>query len=163
MLSLAERGVRAAIVRFSPTVHGPGDNGFMPIIVGAARRTGTSAYIGDGTNRWPTVHRLDAARLVHLAVESAPGGSILHAVADEGVPIRAVAETIGRHLGVPVVSITPDRAAEHFGFLAGFAGLDAPASSALTCELLGWEPIHPGLIEDLEQGHYFEQVPAVAS
>jgi nucleoside-diphosphate-sugar epimerase len=154
VLSLAASGVRSSVMRLSPTVHGDGDNGFMATIVGIARAKGVSAYIGDGANRWNAVHRLDAARLFRLALD-APAGSTLHAVADEGVSIREVAEVIGRHLDVPVVSIAPDQAAEHFSFLAAFLALDSPASSALTRDLLGWQPTEVGLIDDLEVGHYF--------
>jgi nucleoside-diphosphate-sugar epimerase len=154
-LSLADRGVRSSVLRLPPTTHGDGDNGFMTSIVGIARNTGVSGYLGDGANRWPAVHRLDAAHLFRLAVERAPAGSTLHAVADEGVPIRAVADVIGRHLGIPVAAIAPGDAAAHFTWLAGFIGLDSPASSTLTRELLGWQPTQPGLIEDLEKGHYF--------
>ena len=154
-LSLASRGVRSSIVRLSPTVHGDGDNGFVATLVDIARNKGTSGYIGDGSNRWPAVHRLDAAHLFRLALEKAPAGSTLHAVADEGVPVRAIAEVIGRHLELPVVAISPENAGEHFSFLAGFLALDSPASSVLTRELLGWQPVHPGLLADLDQGHYF--------
>jgi nucleoside-diphosphate-sugar epimerase len=154
-LALADRGVRSVVLRLPPTVHGDGDNGFMAAIVGIAREKGVSGYIGDGSNRWPAVHRLDAAHLFRLAAEQVPAGSTLHAVADEGVPIRDVAEVIGRHLSLPVVSVAPENAPEHFTWLAGFLGLDSPASSALTRELTGWQPTHPGLIEDLEKGHYF--------
>jgi nucleoside-diphosphate-sugar epimerase len=154
-LSLASQGVRSSIVRLPPTNHGDGDNGFIASIVGVAREKGVSGYVGDGTNRWPAVHRLDSARLFRLALEQAPAGSTLHAVADEGVPIRDVAEVIGRHLDVPVVSVSPEDAGEHFTWMAGFVGLDAPASSALTRELLGWQPTQPGLIDDLDRGHYF--------
>jgi nucleoside-diphosphate-sugar epimerase len=159
-LSLAERGVRSSVLRLPPTVHGDGDNGFMATIVGIARDKGVSGYIGDGTNRWPAVHRLDAAHLFRLAVEKAPAGSTLHAVADEGVPIRDIAEVIGRHLGLPVVAISPEDAGEHFTWLAGFLAVDSPASSALTRELLGWQPTNPGLIDDLEKGHYFHDPSA---
>ncbi len=154
-LSLAGRGVRSTVVRLPPTNHGDGDNGFMTTIVGIARDKGVSAYIGDGTQRWPAVHRLDSARLFRLAVETAPAGTTLHAVADEGVPLRDIAEVIGRHLELPVASIAPEDAAEHFSFLAGFLGVDVPASSALTREQMDWQPTQPGLLEDLEQGHYF--------
>jgi nucleoside-diphosphate-sugar epimerase len=154
-LALASRGVRSCVVRLPPTNHGDGDNGFMAALVAIARDKGVSGYIGDGSNRWPAVHRLDSARLFRLAVESAPAGSALHAVADEGVPIREIAEVIGRHLEIPVVSISPEHAGEHFAWLAGFLGFDAPASSALTRELLDWRPTHPGLIDDLDEGHYF--------
>jgi nucleoside-diphosphate-sugar epimerase len=154
-LSLASRGVRSSALRLPPTVHGDGDNGFMATIVGIARDKGVSGYLGDGSNRWPAVHRLDAAHLFRLALEDAPAGSTLHAIADEGVPIRAVAEVIGRHLGLPVAAIPPEDAAEHFTWLAGFIGLDSPASSALTRQLLGWQPTQPGLLDDLDKGHYF--------
>jgi nucleoside-diphosphate-sugar epimerase len=156
-LALATRGVRSSVVRLPPTVHGDGDNGFVSVIVGADRTHGASAYIGDGANRWPAVHVLDAARLFRLALEQAPAGSTLHAIADEGVPIREIAEVIGRGLELPVVSLSPEDAAGHFGFLAGFLAIDSPASSAFTRELLGWEPTQVGLIDDLEQGHYFHR------
>ncbi len=159
-LEFAERGVRSMSVRFSPTVHGKGDNGFAAMIVAADRAAGAAAYIGDGVNRWPAVHRSDAARLVRLGIESAPAGSVLHAVGEEGVAIRDVAEAIGRGLKLPVTSITDEQAAGHFGFLAGFLGLDIPASSALTRELLAWEPTGPGLIADVESGHYFAAAAA---
>jgi nucleoside-diphosphate-sugar epimerase len=155
-LSLAARRVRSSVLRLPPTVHGEGDHGFMATLVGIARRKGVSGYPGDGSNRWPAVHRLDAARLFRLALEQAPAGSTLHAVADEGVPIRAIAEVIGRHLDVPVAAIAPENAAGHFAWLAGYIGVDSPASSTLTRELLGWQPTHQGLIDDLEKGHYFD-------
>ncbi|MFG2593189.1 SDR family oxidoreductase [Streptomyces sp. NPDC048438] len=153
-LGLASRGIRSSVVRLS-TCHGEGDNGFVTALVDIARAKGASGYIGDGVNRWPVVHRLDAARLFRLAVEKAPAGSVLHAVAEEGVAIRDIAEVIGRQLDVPVVSVAPEEAAAHFSWLAGFLGLDAPASHALTGELLDWRPTRPGLLEDLEKGHYF--------
>ena len=143
------------MLRLPPTVHGDGDNGFMTALVGLARQHGNAAYVGDGANRWPAVHRLDAARLFRLAVEKAPAGSVLHAVGDEGVPIRAIAEVFGQQLNLPVVSVPPEDAAERFSFLGGFIGLDSPASATITRELLDWQPTHQGLIEDLEQGHYF--------
>jgi nucleoside-diphosphate-sugar epimerase len=155
VLSLASRGVRSSVMRLPPTNHGEGDNGFMAMLVGIARDKGVSGYIGDGSARWPAVHRLDSARLFRLAVESAPAGSTLHAVADEGVPIREIAEVIGRHLDITVESISLEDAGEHFGWLGGFLGLDSPASSVLTRELLGWEPTHAGLIADLDEGHYY--------
>jgi nucleoside-diphosphate-sugar epimerase len=154
-LSLASRNVRSSVVRLPPTCHGEGDNGFMAALVGMARASGVSGYVGDGANRWPAAHRLDAAQLFCLAVEDdVPAGSTLHAVAEEGVRIREVAEVIGRQLELPVVPIAPEEA-DHFGFLARFIGLDSPASSVLTRELTGWKPTHPGLIDDLDQGHYF--------
>ena len=154
-LSFASRNVRSSVVRLPPTNHGEGDNGFIATLVGIARNKGVSGYIGDGTNRWPAVHRLDSAHLFQLALEKAPAGSTLHAVAEEGVPIREVAEVIGRHLRLPVVPIAPEDAGEHFTWMADFLGADAPASSELTRELLGWQPIQPELIEDLDKGHYF--------
>ena len=162
-LSLASQGVRSSIVRLPPTNHGDGDNGFIATLVGIAREKGISGYIGDGTNRWPAVHRLDSAHLFRLGLEEAPAGSTLHAVAEEGVPVRDIAEVIGRHLDLPVVSIAPEDAGRHFTWLGGFLGLDAPASSALTRELLGWQPTHLGLIADLDQGSYFREThPAAA-
>ncbi|MGD0607364.1 MAG: SDR family oxidoreductase [Streptosporangiaceae bacterium] len=154
-LSFASRGVRSSVVRLPPTNHGDGDNGFMATLVAIARDKGVSGYLGDGSNRWPAVHRLDSAHLFRLALEQAPAGSTLHAVADEGVPIRAVAEVIGRHLDIGVVSIAAEDAAGHFTWLAGFIGADSPASSTLTRELLGWHPTQPGLLDDLDKGHYF--------
>ncbi len=154
-LSLASQGVRSSIVRLPPTNHGDGDNGFIATLVGIAHEKGVSGYIGDGANRWPAVHRLDSARLFRLGLEKAPAGSTLHAVADEGVPIHDIAEVIGRHLELPVVSISPEDAGEHFTWLGGFLAIDSPASGALTSELLAWRPTHPGLIDDLDEGHYF--------
>lgn len=150
----AERGVRSVGLRFSPTVHGEGDTGFVSTLVGVARSTGVSGHIGDGANRWPAVHRADAARLVRLALEQAPAGSAVHAVGEEGIPARDIAEAIGRRLDVPVVSVAPEEAAEHFGWIGSFFALDVPASSALTRERLGWTPTHPGLLADLEAGYY---------
>ncbi len=161
-LALAERGVRSAIVRFPPTVHGEGDHGFVPMLIDGARTRGVAAYVGDGANRWSAVHRLDAARLFRLAVESAMAGSVLHGVAEEGVPTREIAEAIGRHLGVPTRSITPDEAVEHLGFIGVFFGADVRASSALTRERMGWEPEQPGLIADLDAGHYFAEASSAA-
>ncbi|HEV7203470.1 MAG TPA: SDR family oxidoreductase [Jatrophihabitans sp.] len=154
-VALAERGVRTVVVRFAPTVHGPGDHGFLARIVDIARTTGVSGYIGDGANRWPAVHRDDAAALVRLGLEQAPAGSVLHAVADEGVPIRGVAEVIGRHLDLPVVSIAPEDAPGHFDWLAAFLGADVPASNTITRRLTGWTPTRAGLLADLDAGHYF--------
>lgn len=156
-LALAEKGVRSSVVRLAPTTHGRGDKGFVPIVINIAREKGLSGYVGDGSNRWPAVHRSDAARVFRLALEEAPAGSVWHAVADEGVPTRTIAEVIGRHLDLAVEPIPAERASEHFGWMGMFwGGIDAPTSSALTRERLGWEPTGPSLIEDLEQGHYFE-------
>ena len=154
-VSLADRGIRSAVLRLPPTVHGDGDHGFMATLVKMDTDQGVSGYIGDGSNRWPAVHRFDAAHLFRLAVENAPAGSTLHAIADEGVPIRAVAEVIGRHLGLPLASVAPEDAAAHFGWLGAFLALDSPASSELTRELTGWQPAQPGLLDDLDKGHYF--------
>jgi nucleoside-diphosphate-sugar epimerase len=153
-LALASRGVRSSVLRLPPTVHGEGEHGFVASLIGTARDKGVSGYIGDGSNRWPAVHCLDAARLFCLALENAPAGSTLHGVADEGVAVREIAEVIGRHLEVPVVSISPEDAVGHFTWLSGFLGLDSPASSALTRELLEWEPTHPALIDDLEKNYF---------
>jgi nucleoside-diphosphate-sugar epimerase len=157
LLSLADDGVRSASLRLPPTVHGEGDKGFVPMIIGIAREKGVSAYVGDGAARWPAVHRIDAARLFRLALEQAPAGTVLHAVGDEGVPVREIAETIGRGLDLPVTSVAPEDAVEHFGFLGAFLAADSPASSAKTRERFGWQPEQPGLIEDLTQGHYFRR------
>lgn len=156
VIALAERDVRSAAVRLAPTVHSSLDrHGFVPALIGIARRTGVAGYAGDGSNRWPAVHTLDAAALFRLAVEAARPGSRLHAVGDEGVPFREIAGAIGRHLGVPVAGIPADELAGHFGFLAGLVGLDNPTSAALTRRWLGWRPVHAGLIADLDEGHYF--------
>jgi nucleoside-diphosphate-sugar epimerase len=154
-LALAERGVRSSVVRLPPSTHGNGDNGFIPTAIGLARQKGAAAYVGDGTNRWPAVHRDDAAVLFRLALEAAPAGSVLHAVGDEGVPIGEVAQIFAAHLDIPAVSVTPEQVGEYVGFLGGFWGFDGPASARITRDLLGWEPTHPGLIADLKEGHYF--------
>jgi nucleoside-diphosphate-sugar epimerase len=152
-LALAGSGVRAASLRLPPTVHGEGDHGFLAALVGVARERGVSGYI-DGAH-WPAVHRLDAARLFRAAVESAPAGSVLHAVAEEGVPLRDVAEAIGRGLGLPVAPVALEDAGAHFGWLGAFLGINVHASSRRTRELLGWTPEHPGLLDDLNAGRYF--------
>ncbi len=156
-LSLAGTGVRPSVLRLPPTVHGDGDNGFVATLVAIARQRGVAGYVGDGSNRWPAVHRSDAAVLARLAVEAAPAGSVLHAVGDEGVSFREIAVVMGRHVGIPTASIAPADASEHFGHLGHFVALDSPASSAITEKLLGWEPRGPGLLEDLEQGHYYDR------
>ena len=159
VLATGERGVRSSSVRLAPTVHGPGDaRGFIPTLIGVARTTGVSAFVGDGSNRWPSVHRRDAAALYRLALESAPAGTPLHAVAEEGVPFRDIAQAIGRRLKVPTVSLTPDEASRHFvSFLAPLVALDNPASSALTRRRTGWRPTHSALVPDIEEGHYFAE------
>ncbi|WP_432824311.1 SDR family oxidoreductase [Dactylosporangium sp. CA-092794] len=156
-LGYADRGVRSSVIRLAPTVHGPGDYGFVAMLVATARKTGVSAYIGDGANRWPAVHRLDAATLFRLALEKAPAGTALHGAAESGIPLRDIAEKIGRTLDLPVVSVGLDEASSHFGSaaLALVFAADVPVSSARTRELLGWTPSHHTLLEDLEHGDYF--------
>jgi nucleoside-diphosphate-sugar epimerase len=157
VIAMADRGVRSSVIRLAPTVHSSLDrHGFVPSLIAMARKNSVAAYVGDGANRWPGVHTLDAAHLYRLAVEAAPAGSRLHGVADEGVRFREIAEAIGRGLGVPAVSITAEQAAQQLGFLAAFAQLDNPTSSAQTRARLGWRPAHPGLLADLAEGHYFE-------
>jgi nucleoside-diphosphate-sugar epimerase len=156
-LSLRGIGVRSSVLRFPPTVHGDGDHGFMATFVAIARQSGAAAYVGDGANRWPAVHRSDAARLTRLAVEDAPPGSVLHAVGDEGVPFQEIAEAMGRRLDLPAVSVSPADALERFAHLGHFAAIDTPASSAMTRELLAWEPTGPSLLDDLAQDHYYRQ------
>jgi len=156
-LAFAERGVRTSIMRLAPTVHSSLDHhGFIPMIVAAARKNGFSAYVGDGSARWPAVHTLDAARLYRLALEAAPAGSRVHAAAEEGVAFRSIAEAIGRGLGVPARSIAPEKMADVLGgFLGTIAQLDNLTSSARTRELLGWKPTHADLLADIAEGHYF--------
>jgi nucleoside-diphosphate-sugar epimerase len=155
--SMAARGMRVSVVRLSPSVHGDGDHGFVPMLIRLAREKGVSAYVGDGRNRWTAVHRLDAAHLFRLALEKATAGTRFHGVAEEGIAFREIAEVIGRRLNIPVVGKSPEEAANHFGWFAHFAGLDCPASSKLTQERLGWQPKQPGLIPDLDRSErYFE-------
>jgi nucleoside-diphosphate-sugar epimerase len=156
-VALADRGVRSSVVRLAPLVHSSLDHhGFAHRLIATARDRHVSAYVGDGSNRWPALHTLDAARLYRLALEAAPAGSRLHGVADEGVAFRTIAEVIGRHLDVPVVAIDAADANEHFGFLGPLVSIDNPTSSRRTQELLGWRPSHAGLVADLDEGHYFQ-------
>lgn len=160
VVALAARGVRTSVLRLPPSVHGNGDHGFVPRLISIAREKGVSAYIGDGLNRWPAVHRLDASHLYRLALEKGSAGERYHGVADEGVPARDIAEVIGRQLKVPVVSKSREEAADHFGWIAPFFGMDGPASSAQTQHRLGWRSVQPGLIADLNAEHYFEPIVA---
>ncbi|MEX8548810.1 MAG: SDR family oxidoreductase [Mucilaginibacter sp.] len=153
----AAQGVRVSVLRLPLSVHGKGDSAFVPMLINLAQEKGVSAYIGDGLNRWTAVHRLDAANLFKLALEKAAApGTKYHGVAEEGIVFKDIAEVIGRHLNIPVVSISPEEAVNHFGWLASFAAFDAPASSKLTQERLGWQPVHPTLLDDMEKGSYFK-------
>jgi nucleoside-diphosphate-sugar epimerase len=154
--SAAAGDARVSVLRLPPSVHGVGDHGFVPLLIRIAREKGVSAYVGEGLNRWPAVHRLDAAHLYRLLIEKRPGAARYHAVADEGVAFREIAAVIGRRLNVPVVSKSPQEAADHFGWFAHFAGLDCPASSARTKEQLGWHLMKASLIPDMDQPSYFE-------
>ncbi|GLZ14977.1 putative NAD-dependent epimerase/dehydratase [Actinomadura sp. NBRC 104425] len=156
-LALADRGVRVSVVRLAPSVHDQVRRGFVGALIDTAERTGISAYVGDGSQRWPTVHRQDAARLFRLAMDSAPAGSVLHAVGEDGVRLRAIAEFIGGRLGIPVRSVPADQAEAHFGRLSSVVGTDAPASSIATRRLLGWQPSGPGLLDDLAHGRFFTE------
>lgn len=154
---LAAQGVRTASIRLSPSVHGEGDlHGFVPMLISLARQKGVSAYIGDGQNRWSAVHRLDAAHLYRLAVENAIAGAKYHGVGDEAIEMKTIAEFIGHHLNIPVVSLPPEQAPEHFGWLMGFVGIDCPASSKITQNTLNWHPTHPSLLDDLKGDIYFK-------
>jgi nucleoside-diphosphate-sugar epimerase len=156
VLALAGRGIRSSVIRLPPTVHSSLDrHGFIPSLIAIARQKGHAGYVGDGSNRWPAVHTLDAARLYRMAIESAPAGTRLHAVDDEGVPFREIAEAIGRNLDVSTVSIQSEDQGDYFDHLIFLVGLDNPTSSNLTEDLLEWYPMHAGLIDDLAQGHYF--------
>ena len=154
--AVAAQGVRVSVIRLPPSVHGVGDHGFVPLLIGLARDKGVAAYVGDGNNRWAGVHRLDAAHLYRLVLEKNPAGATFHGVAEEGVPFRDIAGVIGRRLNVPVVSKTPEEASHHFGWFAHFAALDNPSSSQRTRELLGWQPRQPALLPDIDQPGYFK-------
>ncbi|TWI94788.1 nucleoside-diphosphate-sugar epimerase [Mucilaginibacter frigoritolerans] len=154
--SLAEKGIKISVVRLAPSVHDNGDHGFVPQLISIAREKGVSAYIGEGLNRWPAIHRLDAAHLYRLALEKGAVGAFYHGVADEGVPCREIAEVIGSQLNLPVVSISPEVATEHFSWMGRFFAIDGPTSSKLTQEWLKWRPTHPSLLADLEKGTYFK-------
>jgi nucleoside-diphosphate-sugar epimerase len=153
---LLARGANVSVVRLAPSVHGTGDHGFVPFLIGIAREKGISAFMGEGANRWAAVHRLDAAVVFRLALEKSAAGVRYHGVAEEGIPFRELASVIGRRLNVPVVSKTPEEAKEHFGWFAQFAAADLAASSQWTRDTLGWQPKQPGLIADLDARHYFE-------
>lgn len=155
VLAAAGRGVRASIVRLPPTVHGNGDHGFVPMLIAVARRTGIAAFVDEGTNRWPAVHRLDAARLFRLALEQAAAGARLHGVAEEGVPMRTIAEAIGTGLGVPARSLSEQEARTHFEWFAHFVAIDNPSSSAITRSSLGWQPQETDLLTDMRDHGYF--------
>ncbi|CAA9298363.1 MAG: UDP-glucose 4-epimerase [uncultured Friedmanniella sp.] len=152
-LGYAERGVRAVSLRFSPTVHGAGDHGFVATLVEVARRTGVAGYVGDGANRWSAVHVADAGRLIRLALEGARAGTAVHVVAEEGIATRVIAEAIGRGVGLPTRAVAPEDAAAHFGWIGRFFGMDLPATSTATRQSLGWTPTGPTLLEDLDAGH----------
>ncbi|MFN3007644.1 SDR family oxidoreductase [Mycolicibacterium wolinskyi] len=158
--ALVPHGVRVSVVRLPPSVHGEGDHGFVPRLISIAHEKGVAGYPGDGSNRWSAVHRLDAARLFRLALEHAPAGARLQAIADDGIPVREIAEAIGRGLNLPVASIPGDEALDHFGWLGAFFSLDAGASSVLTRQRFDWKPTRPGLLADLAEGHYFSSVTA---
>lgn len=154
---VASQGVRVSVLRLPPSVHGEGDAAFFPMLINISRKKGVSAYIGKGVNRWTAVHRLDAAHLYRLALEkAATAGTRYHGVAEEGIAFKDIAESIGRHLNIPVVSKSPEEATDHFGWFASFAQIDGSASGRLTCERLGWQPVQPTLLADMEKGSYFK-------
>jgi nucleoside-diphosphate-sugar epimerase len=155
-IGLAQQGVRSSVIRLAPMVHSDLDHhGFTHALIGFARENGAAAYTGDGSNRWPAANTYDIGALYRLALETAPAGSTLHGVGDTGIPRKLIAETIAGQLGVETKRVTDEEAPQYLGFLAAFAGLDNPCSIDKTRELLGWEPTHPGWIEDVQQGHYF--------
>lgn len=156
-LTAVARGVRAMVIRLPPSVHGDGDHGFVPALIKLAREKGCAIYVAEGQSLWPAGHRLDVAKLYRLALEKGSAGAVFHGVADEGIATRQIAEIIARRLNVPAVSKTPDEAAAMLGFIGRVLGMGGLSSSRLTQERLGWKPTHPGLVEDLEQGTYFDQ------
>lgn len=157
LIGLADQGVRSSVIRIPPLVHSVLDrHGFGPSLIAMARKTGVAGYPGDGSNRWPAAHTLDVARLYRIALEQAPAGTRWHAIGDPGVPMRDIAQSIGDHLGLPTVSIPDEQRSAQFGFLAMFIGLDNPMSCTETMHASGWEPTHPGLLVDLDAGHYFD-------
>ena len=151
------KGVRASVVRLAPSVHGRGDQGFVPMLLNCAREKGVAVYVGDGANRWPAVHRLDAARLYRLVLEQGTAGASYHGTADEGIPMREIMTVIGNHLDLPVASKSREEAGEYLSWIVPFATLDAPSSSEFTQQQLGWHPTQPGLLADLAEGHYFSK------
>ncbi len=162
-VEMAAKGIRVSSVRHPPTVHGEGDHGFVAILTQIARASGVSGYIGDGSNRWPAVHVLDAAPLYLKALSHAPAGAVLNSVAEEGIPTRKIAAAIGQALGIPTRSVEPDHATDHFGFLAMFLARDVPASSELTRATYDWHPSHPGLLEDLNAGYYTREITTTST
>ena len=152
---LAAQGIRASVVRLPPSVHDLGDHGFLPTLINIAREKQEAAYVGDGSNRWPAVHRSDAAKLYRLAIEKGTAGARYHAIGDKAIPMKEIAGMISRKLGVPLVSKSGEEAAGHFGWISGFVGMDVPSTATITQQELGWKPTGPGLLEDLEKGDYF--------
>ena len=154
VVELASKGVRSIVIRLPPSVHGKGDHGFIPMLIDVARKKGVSAYVGDGKNRWPSAHRLDVAKLYRLALEKGKAGAKYHGVSDHLTPLHEIAEVIGKHLNIPVVSKTQSEAGEHFGFLGLVLGIDNPVSSKLTQEELGWKPTQPVLLLDVAENYF---------
>lgn len=153
-MALAEKGVNASVVRLPPSVHDKGDKGFVPFIIQQARKNGVSAYPGEGNNRWPAVHRLDAAKVFQLAVEKGAKGALYNVIGDTGIEVKRIAELIGTKLNLPVASLAGEEARQHFEWMVGFIGFDSPATSFKTQEQLGWKPTHIGLLEDMQQNYF---------